>query len=94
MFSWDPAKNRSNQKKHGVSFETATFAFDDPLQISRLERIVDGEERWHTIGCAGGLLLLLVIHTWQEKSSGEPDIRIISARRADKQERELYEEGA
>jgi uncharacterized protein len=94
LFSWDPAKVRSNQKKHGVSFEAATFVFDDPFQISRLERIVEGEERWHTIGRAAGMLLLLVVHTCQEVSSGEADIRIISARQANKQERELYEEGA
>ena len=94
MFSWDPVKNRSNQKKHGVSFEAATFVFDDPFQISRVERIVEGEERWHTIGRAGGVLLLLVVHTCREESPGEADIRIISARRANKQERELYEEGA
>ena len=54
MFSWDEAKNRSNQKKHGVSFEAATFVFDDPFQISRVERILEGEERWHTIGRAAG----------------------------------------
>ena len=94
MFSWDQAKNRSNQKKHGVSFEAATLVFDDPFHLSRLGRVIDGEERWHAIGRAGGALLLLVVHTWKEQPSGEPDIRIISARRADKQERELYEEGA
>ena len=94
MFSWDPVKNRSNQKKHGVSFEAATFVFDDPFQISRVERIIEGEERWHTIGRAGGMVLLLVVHTLKEDSSGDLDIRIISARRANKQERELYEEGA
>jgi uncharacterized DUF497 family protein len=94
LFSWDPAKNRSNQKKHGVSFEAATFVFDDPFQISRLERIVEGEERWHTIGRAGGMLLLLVVHTFREVTTREADIRIISARQANKHERELYEEGA
>jgi uncharacterized DUF497 family protein len=93
LFSWDQAKNRSNQKKHGVSFEAAIFVFDDPFQISRVERIIEGEERWHTIGRAGGMLLLLVVHTLKEDSSGELDIRIISARRADKREREQYEEG-
>ena len=93
MFSWDQAKNRINQKKHGVSFEAATHVFDDPFHLSRLERVIDGEERWQTIGRAGDILLLLVAHTWREDPSGEPDIRIISARRANKQERELYEEG-
>lgn len=93
MFSWDQAKNRSNQKKHGVSFEAATLVFDAPIHLSRLERILDGEERWQTIGNAGGIVLLLVVHTWHEEAGGQ-QIRIISARRATKEGRELYEEGA
>jgi len=94
LFSWDQAKNRSNQKKHGVSFEAATLVFDDPFHLSRLERVIEGEERWQTIGNAGGIVLILVVHTWQEDAGGERQIRIISARRATKEERELYEEGA
>jgi len=58
-----------------------------------LEREIDGEERWQTIGSAGGVVLLLVAHTWREAATGEQYIRIISARRANKEERELYEEG-
>jgi uncharacterized protein len=94
VYSWDEAKNCSNQRKHGVSFEAATLVFDDPFHRSRLERIVEGEERWQTIGNAGGIVLLLVVHTWCEGARGEEHIRIISARRADRLERELYEEGA
>ena len=93
MFSWDPDKNRANQKKHGVSLQTACLVFRDPFQLSRLERIVDGEERWQTIGRAGDVLLLLVVHTYPDAGPGEPDIRIISARRANREEREAYEEG-
>jgi uncharacterized protein len=94
VFSWDPAKNRMNQKKHGISLEAACLVFDDPFQMNRLERIVDGEERWQTIGRAGDVLLLLVVHTYPEPASGEAEIRIISARRANRKEREIYEEGA
>ncbi|HET7107784.1 MAG TPA: BrnT family toxin [Candidatus Acidoferrum sp.] len=94
MFSWDEAKNRSNQKKHDVSFEAATLVFEDPHQLSRLERVVEGEERWQTVGNAGGIVLLLVVHTWREGPASEEQIRIISARRANKLEREFYEEGA
>jgi uncharacterized DUF497 family protein len=93
MFSWDETKNRANQKKHGVSFEAAILVFEDPLHLSRMERVVDHEERWQTLGRAGGVVLLLVVHTWQERRGGEEHIRIISARRASKEERELYEEG-
>ena len=70
------------------------MVFDDPFHISRLERIVEGEERWQTIGIAGSAVLLIVAHTWQDESSGEQHTRIISARGANKQERKVYEEGA
>lgn len=50
LFSWDEAKNQSNQRKHGVSFETAKHVFDDPLHLSRQNRIQDGETRWQTLG--------------------------------------------
>jgi len=93
VFFWDEAKNRTNQQKHGVSFEAASLVFDDPLQVSRIERVVDGEERWQTIGVAEGIVLLLVVHTWPEETEGEESIRIISARKASREERELYEEG-
>ena len=89
---WDRNKNRSNQVKHKVSFEVASFVFDDPLHVSRLERVVDGEERWQTVGMAGGVLLLLVAHTWEE-AGREMVIRIVSARKADAHERKRYEKG-
>lgn len=69
------------------------MVFDDPFHISRLERVEKGEERWQTIGMAGGVLVLLVAHTWEEATTGDLQIRIISARRATKLEREIYEEG-
>ena len=89
---WDQNKNRSNQAKHKVSFELAGFVFDDPLHVSCLERVVDGEERWQTVGMVGGVLILLVAHTWEDSGS-ETIIRIISARKADAHERKQYEKG-
>lgn len=94
MFSWDETKNKSNQHKHAVSFEAAKFVFDDPLHITRQDRVEHNEQRWQTIGMAGGVVLLLVAHTWHEADSGEEHIRIISARRATKLERKIYEQGA
>jgi uncharacterized protein len=91
MISWDERKNQANRKKHGVSFEAASLLFDDPLHISRLERITEREERWQTMGMVGGVLLL-VAHTWEEDSTGELHIGIISARRANNLERAIYEE--
>lgn len=88
---WDENKNRSNQVKHKVSFEVASIVFEDPFQLSRIDRVVDGEERWQTIGLVDGVLLLLVAHTWED-ASGEMVIRIISTRKADAHERKRYEE--
>ena len=71
-FLWDEAKNRA---KHKVSFETARLVFEDPFALSILDRIVDGEERWQTLGLAGGAVVLLVAHTYREEG-GEEVIRI------------------
>ena len=89
-FDWDPAKDASNRVKHGVSFETAQLVFDDPHAISRMDRVVEGEERWQTIGMAAGGVLLVVhgLLIW----SDEEFARIISARPATSRERRSYEE--
>ena len=91
-FEWDEEKNRLNKIKHRVSFEIAREVFDVPLAASLRDRAVNGEERWQTFGTVDGLLLL-VAHTYRVKR-GEDVIRIISARRASRREREVYEEGA
>lgn len=92
QFVWDERKNRLNQRKHKVSFETAVLAFRDPRAVSYLDRIVDSEERWHTIGLVDNLALLLVVHTAAEEDEAhaQEEIRIISARKATPSERRLY----
>jgi len=89
-FEWDAAKAASNKRKHGVSFELAQRVFSDPYHISEMDRVVDGEQRWQTIGVVGGVAMILVAHTWKE-FDGTEVIRIISARPADKHERKRYE---
>lgn len=86
---WDESKNRHNLRKHGIGFETASLVFDDPHALSEQDRIVDGEERWQTIGTIGALVVL-VAHTWWGKD-GEEVIRLISARKASSAERKNYE---
>ncbi len=93
LYTWDDNKNAINKQKHGVSFETARLVFDDPWHLSRQDRVEQGEERWQTIGLAGDIVLLLVAHTWRDEG-GDEHIRIISARRATKTERKVYEESA
>lgn len=89
-FEWDAEKNRSNQRKHGISFETATRVFEDPDYVTELDREVDGEERWQTIGRVGLVTLLLVAHTARDED-GDLIFRIISARQVTAHERRRYE---
>ena len=90
VFVWDENKDRINQRKHRVSFETAARVFQDSNAVSYPDRVVDGEQRWHTIGLAGGIVVLLVVHT-SEEQHGEEEIRIISARKASSRERTIYD---
>ena len=94
-FEWDPLKNLSNQRKHGVSFEEAAKVFDDDLHLSIQDRIEGNELRWQTYGRVDGYLLLMVAHTLlDEDEDGTVEIvRIISARPATRKERNWYENG-
>jgi uncharacterized protein len=62
--------------------------FAEPASRSRIERVVDDEARWQTIGLVGDELLL-VAHTWEEHN-GDETVRIISARKANKHESRRY----
>ncbi|GGH13748.1 BrnT family toxin [Silvibacterium dinghuense] len=88
---WDESKNRSNQRKHGLSFEEASQVFHDPMQVSIQDRIENGERRWQTFGMVRGILLVMAAHTVRDDPEAEMVIRIISARRATRQERRFYE---
>ena len=90
-FEWDEIKNRVNRRKHGVSFETASLVFADPFARMLQDRVVDGEPRWQAIGRVADELVLVVAHTVRNRND-EEIIRIISARKALKQERKRYEE--
>ena len=83
--------SRQSQRKHGVSFETATRVFADPYALFEQDRIVNGEKRWQAIGVVDGAVMLLVAHAVHEQDNIEA-IRIISARRANRMERRRYEE--
>jgi uncharacterized protein len=90
LFSWDERKNRSNRRKHGVSFEVATRVFRDRFIIFLQDREVDGELRWQAIGKGSDSVLLLVAHTYEEDDEEEERIRIISAREATPREAASY----
>lgn len=90
QFEWDDAKNRTNQAKHRVSFELATLVFDDPHALT-LPNYCEDECRWLTTGMVKTVLILTVVHTWEDRSD-EEKIRIISARKATPRERQAYDD--
>ncbi|EBY5216488.1 BrnT family toxin [Salmonella enterica subsp. enterica serovar Bareilly] len=91
-FEWDANKAKSNLRKHGVRFGDAVLVFDDPRHLSRQERYENGEYRWQTLGLVHGIVVILVAHSVRFESGFEV-ICIISARKADRKERNRYEHG-
>jgi uncharacterized DUF497 family protein len=92
-FDWDIGKARTNQTKHAVSFRLATTVFRDTLSITIYDdEHSEFEDRWVTMGQAENGQILVVVHTFSTVNSTEINVRIISARRADKQEVRVYEE--
>jgi uncharacterized protein len=91
-FEWDPIKARLNHQKHGISFEDAMHVFEDPYALFEQDRIDEtGEPRWQAIGFSGGVAVLLVAYTVREEGTDEV-VRLISARRATRKERNRYEQ--
>jgi uncharacterized DUF497 family protein len=94
-WTWDEEKDRTNKAKHGVSFETAQLVFEDALAVTVPDPFEE-EERWRTIGSPHDAidLVLLVVHTWPIPDETAEEVgRIISARKATREERRQYEEG-
>ena len=89
-WTWDEEKARRNLAKHKVSFERAKLVFCDPNGIS-LRDDCETEERWLTFGLVNAVVVVAVAHTIEEHDDEEV-IRIISARKATKSEREKYEQ--
>ncbi len=90
-FEWDEAKSRQNRRKHGVSFEEAqTVSLDEnALRFFAPDQSAD-EDRFLMLGVGGHLRVLVVCHCHRD---AERIIRIISARKADKQEEMSYWNG-
>jgi uncharacterized protein len=86
-FCWDDSKAASNVEKHGVSFETATYVFDDPMRLEHDDVFAEGEYRNIVIGRIDDVLLTVVYSTPEEDL-----YRIISARLATAHERKTYEQ--
>lgn len=83
-FEYDPAKSEANRLKHGIDFEVAQELWQDELRLEIPARVQDGEERW-------ALIARLLARIWTAIFTRRGDrVRIISVRRARKEEEELY----
>jgi uncharacterized DUF497 family protein len=88
LFEWGEAKAKTNLRKHGVSFDEAQTVFTDPLAMTIPDPDHSADEaRFIIIGESDKKRILVVAHTERKKK-----IRLISARKATRSEREKYEE--
>ncbi len=87
-FEWDDKKSKTNIKKHGISFEEATTVFYDEQAIEFYDdEHSEWEDRFLMLGLSNRLNLLIVCHCYRESNN---KIRIISARKATKNESKYY----
>jgi uncharacterized DUF497 family protein len=86
-FCWDDSKAASNEDKHGIPFELATFVFGDPMRLERTDTFSEGEYRTVVTGKVDGKLLTVVY-----AAPTDTLVRIISARLATASERDDYEQ--
>lgn len=85
-FEWDDRKAAGNVAKHRVSFSEAVKVFDDLFAVHLGDQSMDyGEERFLAIGLVNGIVLSVVYAERDDR------IRVISARRATKQEQKVYD---
>jgi uncharacterized protein len=87
-FEWDETKNAANRRKHGISFAEARTAFlDEDARLIPDPEHSDEEERFVLLGLSISVRLLVVCHCYRQ---GGDVVRIISARKADRDEIEQY----
>ena len=84
-FEWDLEKAAANLRKHGVDFADAATIFEDPRCASVRDPDASGEERFVCLGADLSGVVLVAVYIWRG-----PAVRIISARRASRTERERY----
>ena len=92
-FEWDPKKAQDNRDKHDVAFDEAATVFSDSKALSVFDPDHSTtEDRWVTMGISEKGRLLIVVHTFREEIENDITIRIISSRKATKQETKNYGE--
>jgi uncharacterized DUF497 family protein len=87
-YSWDPRKASENLRKHGVNFADAVLAFEDENALT-IEDHEHDERRFKTLGMGPYAKVLFVVHAERDRDC----IRIISARKADRNEVRQYYQG-
>ena len=92
QFEWDPAKARQNTRKHRITFERGATVFLDPNALSLFDdQHSEEEERWITLGLDETGVLLVLSHTYHEETENSARVRLISARKATKNEKKQYQ---
>lgn len=90
VIEWDEIKNLSNQRKHKISFQLAQFAFFDDYNATKPDFVVDGEQRWKTLGKIEGDIILFIGHLYYDNDDSKQVFRIITARKATPHEEKDY----
>ena len=88
-FRWDPPKAEANLRAHGVSFAEAVTVLEDDFALTREDPTAVDEPRFVTLGLSNLGNLLVVVYTYRDPDA----IRLISAWKANKRQREAYEKG-
>ena len=88
FYQWDPEKAKTNASKHGVEFADAVGVLEDPWAITTEDPEAESEPRYLVLGMdiLGRVLVVVYVLRGDE-------IRLISARKATKREREEYAKG-
>ena len=87
--AWDSRKANTNLAKHGVAFADVEVVLTDPLALTAEDPDAEGERRFLTIGADALGRIVAVIYTYRDKAQ----VRLISARRATRNERSNYARG-
>jgi hypothetical protein len=88
-FEWDPPKAEANLRAHGVSFAEVVTVLEDDFALTREDPAAADEPRFVTLGLSNLGNLLVMVYTYREPDA----IRVISAWKANKRQREAYEKG-
>ena len=86
---WDPAKATANLRAYEVTFSEAATVLEDEFALTREDPDAVGEQRFVTLGMSSFGNLLVVVYTYRKPNS----VRLISAWKANKRQREHYEKG-